>query len=293
MKIVEIYRQLLSNDISQTDLSQICEAFSKQDIVEIERLLALSQHWPPELEDMWRMMDDVWGRMGCDNKKLDFDKLNQYYLAPVWTLNGLFIENHDLSMQHRNAIADWIASKSSDIKSILDYGGGFGTLPRIIGNRSENISIDVLDPYPSKLAIASSIPYKFIQYVKNTNKLYDCLASLDVLEHVPDPLELFSKMISHVRCGGYMVIANNFYPVINCHLPSNFHLRYSFQYIARVMGLKSLGSCKGSHAALFQKVRDNTPNKNNVKMLELFSKTSYPILIIAHFLFHNLRRIAS
>ncbi|MGB1702268.1 MAG: hypothetical protein ACPHFR_04035, partial [Cycloclasticus sp.] len=74
-----------------------------------------------------------------------------------------------------------------------------------------------------------------------------------VLEHVDDPLKDFACMINKVKTGGYLIVANCFYPVIKCHLPQNFHFRFTFNIFARLMGLRIKGGLKGSHATIFQK----------------------------------------
>lgn len=79
-------------------------------------------------------MDLVWEDLGCDNKHLNWEKISKFYSHPVWLLNGLFIEQHTVSMKHRHAISDWIIAKN--FKKILDYGGGFGTLARLIAQKN-------------------------------------------------------------------------------------------------------------------------------------------------------------
>jgi SAM-dependent methyltransferase len=83
----------------------------------------------------------------------------------------------------------------------------------------------------------------------------DVLVSTDVLEHVHDPLEALVQMVRAVKVGGHMIIANCFYPVIACHLPSTFHFRYSFEQFCAELGLEFLGPCDGSHAFVYRRDR--------------------------------------
>jgi len=188
----------------------------------IESMLSQYPNNPPQVADMWQMMDNVRDKIGCDNKALDWDTVNEFYSHPVWLLNGLFIEQHELSMQHRDAISDWIVNKK--FKNVLDFGGGFGTLARLIAGKDPTISVDIYEPHPSEYALLRAAEYSNIHFINAIDRKYDCLVSTDVLEHVPDPLQLFSEMIENVKIDGYIIIANNFYPVIKCHLPSTFHL---------------------------------------------------------------------
>ena len=253
---------------------------SSRDLKAIESMLSQSPNNPPQLDDVWQLMDNVWNEIGCDNKALDWGMINEFYSHPVWLLNGLFIEQHELSMQHRDAISDWIVNKR--FKNVLDYGGGFGTLARLIARKDSNISVDIYEPYPGEYALLRAKDYSNIYFIDNIDKKYDCLVSTDVLEHVPDPLKLFSEMVGNVKMDGYLIIANNFYPVIKCHLPSTFHLRYTFRIFAHIMGLHIAGPCDGSHATIYQKKKDIAFNWRRIRKYEWISRMIFPFLDIAH-----------
>jgi 2-polyprenyl-3-methyl-5-hydroxy-6-metoxy-1,4-benzoquinol methylase len=106
--------------------------------------------------------------------------------------------------------------------------------------------------------------------------ILDCLVSTDVLEHVLDPLDLFSKMIDRVNKGGYLLIANHFYPSIKCHLPATFHLRYSFDKFAEKMGLEIIGVCEGSHATIYKKTQSKELDWQMLRKLEKRSRFLFP-----------------
>jgi 2-polyprenyl-3-methyl-5-hydroxy-6-metoxy-1,4-benzoquinol methylase len=242
---------------------------------EIQRLLDFSEHSPMELSDLWRMMDIVWDEMGCDSDNLEAEKISAYYSHPVWTLNGLFIEQDDVSMGHREAIASWIAN--NQVSSVLDYGGGFGTLARLIASKDINLKVDIHEPFPSQLAIAKVQPFSNIHFVSSLDHAYDCLVCIDVLEHVPDPLDLFATMIQSVKVGGFLVIANCFYPDIKCHLSSALHFRYTFNQFAQMMGLRVIGQCPSSHAMIYEKMTKTEIDWKKVRRIERFSRGTFPI----------------
>ena len=246
----------------------------------IESMLSQSPHNPPLLEDMWELMDNVWDEIGCNNENPNWDKVSEFYAHPVWLLNGMFIEQDALSMQHRNAICDWICN--NNFKNILDYGGGFGTLARLIAKKDSNISIDICEPYPSECALLKAEDYLNIQFISSIDEKYDCLVSTDVLEHVLDPLKLFSEMVESVKINGYLIIANNFYPLIKCHLPSTFHLRYTFKIFAYITGLHIVGPCDGSHATIYQKKKDIVFDWHRIRKYEQISIVVYPIFNYIH-----------
>lgn len=262
---------------------------SSEDEIEISKLLSIKTHIQEPLEHIWKLMDYVWDEIGCDNKNLDQEKIDRFYRHPVWILNGLFIEQHDLSMQHRNAISDWIVKKNA--KQVLDYGGGFGILARLIAEKDPTISIDIYEPYPSNYAISRISDYNNIQFVNSMSNLYDGVVSIDVLEHVSDPLKIFSQMIESVKKNGYLIIANNFWSVIKCHLPSTFHLRYTFNKFAQLMGLELVGPCEGSHAIIYRKREAIPINWHRIRMYEKVSQTLFPFLNILHIFYLRLKKI--
>lgn len=244
---------------------------------ETSRLLGSIDYNKDDLENIWQLMDMVWDEYGCNNKKLNWGNINKFYSHPVWLLNGLFVEQHALSMQHRNAISDWIADKSS-ISKILDYGGGFGTLARLIADKKPSLSVDIYEPHPSDYSKQKISDYPQIRFISNIKKKYDVLVSTDVLEHVPDPLKTFEKMILAVKNDGCLIIANNFFPVIKCHLPQTFHLRYAFNVFAKLMGLVIVGLLEGSHATIFRKNNNKPVNWPVVRLLEKVSKGLFPLI---------------
>lgn len=242
------------------------------------------------LEDLWKLMDDVWDEIGCNSRKINIDKLNLFYKHPVWLVNGFFIEQDDLSLKHRRVIADWIQSKGSEIESVIDYGGGFGTLARMIADNNQLI-VDIYEPYPNSFAVAKAEMFSNIQFVSNIGRKYDCLVSTDVLEHVSDPLHLFSEMVGSVKPGGYLIIANYFYPVIKCHLPTTFHLRYTFNVFAKFMGLKVVGQCNGSNAFLYKKLVDKKVSWRTLRILEQISRLLFVPLRIAHLCYRFFKKV--
>lgn len=269
-------------DLNQLMVDGKCICTESQ-MRELKQMLSSHPDNSPSQEQIWQMMDDVWERLGCDNQNLNWEKIAAFYSHPVWILNGLFIEQDQLSIQHRQSISNWINSHSDKIKYILDYGGGMGTLAKLIAESNPDFYIDIYEPYPSQVAIAKLRNYQTIQFVdKLKANTYDCLVSTDVLEHVADPLTLFAQMIGSVKLNGYLVIANCFAPTIECHLPTTFHLCYTFKIFAKLMGLKRLGVCGGSHAMIYCKEREKSINWKQIRQIEALSRLSYPLLDVLY-----------
>lgn len=259
--------------------------YSKQ---EIERLLSIPQNGRPDLEQMWYLMDKVWDEFGCDNKNLAWEKIGKFYSHPVWLLNGLFIEQHTLSMQHREAISDWVVKQGFD--SVVDYGGGFGTIAKLIATKHPPCKVHIYEPHPSEFAIQRLKHFDNIS-IGQDFEVYDCLISTDVLEHVPDPIATFAEMVSAVKKDGFLIIANNFSPVIQCHLPHTFHFKYSFTFFAQKMGLKKIGPLDGSHATIFMKEKDVVFNWPMLRKYEVISKSCYPVIEAVKPIIRPIKRI--
>ena len=231
-----------------------------------------------DLEQMWYLMDLIWDDFGCDNKNLNWDNIGKFYFHPVWLLNGLFIEQHEVSMGHRHAISDWIVENS--FKNVVDYGGGFGTLSRLIAEKDTSIRMNIYEPHPSEFGLKRASEFNNINIIEELDSNYDCLMSTDVLEHVPDPLNDFSNMVKSVKLNGYLVIANAFFPMIKCHLPQDFHFRYSFNQFAKMMGLEVVGILEGSHATIFKKTEEVEINWKMIRFYEKLSRIVFPIIEI-------------
>lgn len=230
-----------------------------------------------DLEQIWYLMDLVWDELGCDSRKLDWQRIGSFYAHSVWLLNGLFIEQHPLSMEHREAIARWIVDRK--LHRVVDYGGGFGTLARTIAQKNSSITVEIFEPHPSAFGLKRAAEFDNIVMIDQLAQEYDCLVSTDVLEHVPDPLADFATMVESVKVGGCLVIANCFYPVIKCHLPQTFHLRYSFDRFAALMGLEIVGRLKGSHATIYRKIKSVKCNWIIIRVFEKISQLNYLVLL--------------
>ena len=243
---------------------------------EIKKLLKREKQGLDDLNQMWYLMDLIWDDYGCNNKILDWEKIGKFYSHPVWLLNGLFIEQHRVSMGHRHSISNWIVQ--NNFKNVVDYGGGFGTLARLVAQKNKEINMSIYEPHPSKFGLKRAKEFDNIDIVEELESSYDCLMCTDVLEHVPDPLNDFSKMVKSVKIDGYLVIANAFYPMIKCHLPQTFHLRYTFNQFAKMMGLEVVGLLEGSHATIFKKTEEVEANWNKIRFFEKLSKIAFPAI---------------
>ncbi len=225
----------------------------------------------PSLEELWALMNHAWEYHACDSRIPNPEGLAAFYSDPVWLLNGIFIEQHAVSMGHRRAITAAVAGLAPE--RVLDFGGGFGTLARLLAASLPQSEICICEPYPPRYGIESCRMFPNIRFVHQlSSQSVDVLVSTDVLEHVPDPLALLAVMVDAVRPGGHLLIANCFYPVILCHLPCTFHLRYSFDAFCRALGLAVVGPCEGGHATIYRRIDARLPNWPRLRAMECRSQ---------------------
>jgi 2-polyprenyl-3-methyl-5-hydroxy-6-metoxy-1,4-benzoquinol methylase len=186
-------------------------------------------------KSLCKEIDRVWEELHLNNKiplTSQIESVRLFYAHPVWKANSLFSMYDPISQLHRNSIAHFI--KSLDVLKIADYGGGSGELCKKILQFSDCalISLDVIEPY-----IDNKVDeYSQIAFRRNLEGYYDLIIAQDVLEHLDNPLEVIKEMIDHLNDGGFLLFANCFYPIIKCHLPSNFYLRHIFPYIMKLLG---------------------------------------------------------
>jgi SAM-dependent methyltransferase len=230
-----------------------------------------------ELNDLWRLMDEVWDEMGLDNERPDWERIGDYYSHPVWLLNGLFAQTDPVSRYHREAWRDWLrseVSESSHSKRVVDYGGGFGVLAALLAEDPQ-LNIDIVEPHPPPPAIRRSEQVANVQFVPVLGGPYDYGFCSDVLEHVPDPVGSLMELGAAMKPGGKLMIANNFFPVIKCHLPRTFHLRYSFQFFARLVGFRSNGQLSCGHGELFERLPRRAAVPGIIRLMEFFSQNIF------------------
>jgi len=249
---------------------------------EIERLLKGCSREGPTVQDMWALMDRIWEECGCDDRVPDETSLSKFYSHPVWTLNGLFIESHAPSMEHRRKIADWTRVHVGENRAVLDYGGGFGTLSRAMAEASPSLRVDILEPYPTRLGVERLRRLPNVRIVSSPEGIYDAVVCLDVLEHVRDPLGEVARLLRVIRDDGFLIFGNAFLPMTRCHLSSNLHFLYTFGWFATWMGLRRIDRLEGTHIVVYRIAHRVEPEWARLRRWERWSRRVFPVVRRLH-----------
>ncbi len=231
----------------------------------------------PTVEWIWEEMDRVWSKYRIDNRKpLSGQAVGDFYSHPVWLMNGIFTAVDPVSASHRRAIARYINEVGA--RAVADFGGGFGELALGLSRLNRYVGIDIVEPYPSRVAIERLSGVDNIKMVGHlASENYDVIVAQDVLEHVEDPIKMAHSIASGARKDGLVIFANCFYPVIQCHLPETFHLRHTFRFVMKALGLRYVGVVDGAaHAQIFR--RTGVLDLAKARRAEAFSKTCGPAL---------------
>lgn len=251
----------------------------------IEAFITLFGTQSPSLEQIWAAMDFVWDQCGVDNRDPDPRNLAEFYSHPIWLLNGLFVEQHAESLKNRQVFTDWVASLAPS--RVADFGGGYGTLGRMIAAQCPDCLIEVADPFPRPEALSISRDYHNLTFPTALNGEYDVIIATDVFEHVTDPVGVAFEVASHIAEGGYFLTANHFAPSIKCHLPMTFHFNQSWDHVMRKLGFER--QCQVGYGTVYRRVvivsdiggarriewlsriLDRTPNIKGVRRLKRLS----------------------
>lgn len=227
----------------------------------------------PGLDAVWALMDEAWRRHGCDPQAMDA-RITAFYRDPVWLLNTWFIEHDAESLAHRQRFAAWVARQAP--QRVADIGGGGGTLARAIAAACPQARVEIVEPHPHPALARRLAGDARVAYVPALQGRYDVMLATDVFEHVPDPVGMLTEVLAGLRPGGAILIANCFWPVIACHLPQTFHLRYAWPAVCAALGLKAGRRLEHGHTWHLPLDFEPTTALPRARQVEARAKTLFP-----------------
>lgn len=247
---------------------------------QIEAMLSRCKTSPPTLVELWGLMDEAWQTIIGDSDVTE-QALARYYAHPVWLLNGIFSETDAESVRCREDMVRELATRLSVTPTILDFGGGFGTLARAVSSALPGARVDILEPFPPAAALDLSTRHPGVRYISSPELHYDAVVCTDVLEHMLDPIRALHDICEYTKPGGTVMFANGFRPYIKCHLASNMHLFYTFRLFAWLHGLSYKRRSSICHAEYYEKTADTKPAAATLSALTFFSKSLRPLSHLA------------
>lgn len=197
-------------------------------------------------------MDRIWYQMGLNSRlPLDDQPVDEFYRHPIWIVNGIFSLVDAESQLHRRAIADAISHLGPS--RVLEVGGGIGDLALKVSALTPSVTVHIYEPFPSRVAQERVRTNPNVAFVSSIQGPYDVVVAQDVLEHVGDPVGLAVAVAESLRPSGVAIFANNFRPIIACHLPRTFHLRLTFGLVMKALGFRARGGVPlAPHAQQFE-----------------------------------------
>jgi len=231
----------------------------------------------PNIEWVFNELDKIWLYMKLDNSiPINQQNIGAYYSHPAWLMNGIFSSVDPVSYANRVSIAKYI--HSCNAKSVADYGGGFGELALSISKQCLDTAIYIIEPFPTRISLERIKDSNKIKYAsKLSPSSYDVVIAQDVLEHLDDPVFLAYEIANSLKKDGKIIFANCFFPLIQCHLPSTFHLRFTFKFVMYALGLRFIGVINGAeHALVF--TRDDSVNLPKARIFEFLSRLVGPFI---------------
>lgn len=93
-------------------------------------------------------------------------------------------------------------------RDVLDIGGGYGLLSKILHSRGANVSIlePVLEPVLIRDSRVRWIKKNVEKFLGSSGEQYDVIFMLDVLEHLEDPVKILINLKMRLRNGGWVIL---------------------------------------------------------------------------------------
>lgn len=243
----------------------------------------ISRTTTPSMEELFLLLDKVWD----NNPPFDVEGFARYYKHPVWWLNAKMEELHRVSIEHR-LLAVAMAQKHAPRKA-LDRGGGYGLLVRMAHAAMPETLLDVEDLVNAGVLAGHFKGLERVRVVSKPDAVYDVIWSIEVFEHLPDPIQEAYALNLLLRTGGVLITSYSFYPIIKCHLPQNFFLRHVFHRLLPFLGYRCDGCERpGITIWTFRKMHDCS--RARLRMVKLVVLCLRPLFQVLNLCYLYLRR---
>ena len=285
----------ISNE--QTELDGVLEGYLRQ-WPDVQNEISASpygsffKNWSPEIftrsqsltiPELWALMDKAWD----ENLPKNESDILKYYAHPVWWLNAKIEETDRISIKHRLIAVN--LARAYHPRKALDRGGGYGLLTRMAYQLLPDVEIHLEDVIDSEAASAMVADLERVRVVAKSEPPYDVIWSIEVIEHLTDPIREIYDLNHLLRIGGALITSYSFYPMIKCHLPQNYYLRHAFHRLVPLLGFRLARFERPSVTVwVFEKTQDCS--KTRFALVRLLTACLHPMLLLANALYPTLRQ---
>lgn len=116
---------------------------------------------------------------------------------------------HSYADYHANTRAEMLRLIPTDVRSLLDVGGGAGNFARtFMAQRGGRAAVLEANPQAAEMARAHGVDVLTGDFgVVTPTELFDCVAMLDVLEHMSDPLTALKRAHQFLQPSGTLLLS--------------------------------------------------------------------------------------
>lgn len=188
----------------------------------------------------WQVTPYVWS----DRMAEYYGKANGFlYETLVWNRTGM---KHEM----RQWIARFLDADGLGPQRILVFGDGLGIDSLFLAESGH--AVDYYEVSQRCIRFAKRLSEALgrqLSIVTTPDEVvegsYDAVVCLDVLEHVPDPPEVVSRLASYLRPGGRLIVHAPFWyihPAVSTHLKSNVKFSGDWKRLYGVHGLRPIAA---------------------------------------------------
>jgi len=192
------------------------------------------------------------------------------------SLNHLYESGNDIAWQYvPKQRRDWTFAKeliqvTSGCSSVLDVGCFDGSFLTFIGQKYDRYGVEI-HPVAFSRAEAAGITMvaRDLEDI-NANHSFDCIVSMDVAEHVADPLTFLKSLAAITKPGGMIILSTGNTEAWSwriagsrywyCHIAEHISFinptwcNYAAQHLE--LGVKQISTFSHSDASLLKRARD-------------------------------------